>query len=124
MGRDRGLKAAHSPPRATLNGPSQPSDAVEYKDSVTDVAFVALCRVAFGRTAGWQSTRSWTDGPESFRGMVEVSRALMKVGGVGGWVKRGEESRKGLVALIVLHCTALDAFEWSTCPASSEQPEA
>lgn len=54
------------------------AEEVEYKDSPTDLLFIALCRVAYGRLAGWQSPRSWTDGPETFKGMVEVSRALMR----------------------------------------------
>ena len=49
-----------------------------YNDSPTDIAFIGLCRIAYGNIAGWQSPRSWTDGGETFRGMVEVSRALMK----------------------------------------------
>lgn len=38
----------------------------------------AAPRAADGNIAGWQSSRSWNDGVETFRGMVEVSRALMK----------------------------------------------
>lgn len=93
---------------------------IEYKDSLTDIAFIALCRKAYGNLAGtplkkhpagsrygglgssrmqgcavlcvasrselaslclsgWQSERSWTQGNETFKGMVEVSKALMKV---------------------------------------------
>ena len=33
---------------------------------------------AYGNIAGWQSTRSWKEGKETYRGMVEVSSALMK----------------------------------------------
>jgi hypothetical protein len=62
---------------ASLEADSQ----VVYKDTPTDLAFIALCRIAYGRLAGWQSSRSWTDGPETFSGMVEVSRALMRVRG-------------------------------------------
>ena len=51
---------------------------VEYKDSWSDIAFIALCRLAYGNIAGWQSSRSWTMGDETFKGMVEVSRALMR----------------------------------------------
>ena len=54
------------------------STEVVYKDSWTDLAFIALCRRAYGDLAGWQSSRSWRDGTETFAGMVEVSRALMK----------------------------------------------
>ena len=61
------------------------SDAVddqavaEKRNGLSDLAFVALCRVAYGRLAGWQSDRSWWDFDETYAGMVEVSRALMKV---------------------------------------------
>ncbi|KAK9805984.1 hypothetical protein WJX73_000029 [Symbiochloris irregularis] len=54
------------------------AEEVEYKDGWTDIAFIALCRKAYGSLAGWQSERSWRDGPETFAGMVEVSRVLMK----------------------------------------------
>ena len=30
-------------------------------------------------SSGWQSSRDWKDGDETYAGMVEVSRALMKV---------------------------------------------
>ncbi len=52
---------------------------VEYVDSWSDIAFIALCRKAYGNIAGWQSQRDWKDGKETYAGMVEVSRALMKV---------------------------------------------
>ena len=61
------------PTPATASPPSPLS-----RDSPTDIAFIGICRVAYGRIAGWQSPRSWTDGGETFWGMVEVSRALMK----------------------------------------------
>ncbi len=51
----------------------------QYKTSSTDAAFIALCRKAYGNIAGWQSDRDWKDGDETYKGMVEVSRALMKV---------------------------------------------
>jgi hypothetical protein len=38
-----------------------------------------MCRKAYGKLAGWQSDAGWQDGVESYRGMIEVSRALMKV---------------------------------------------
>lgn len=95
------------------NTPSPPpaDSTITYHDSLTDIAFIGLCRLAYGRIAGWQSERrcgvsgidtallhggaphitkrflpstptpplcSWTNGPETFRGMVEVSRSLMK----------------------------------------------
>lgn len=53
--------------------------AVEYKTSATDAAFIGLCRKAYGNIAGWQSERDWKDGDDTYKGMVEVSRALMKV---------------------------------------------
>lgn len=37
-----------------------------------------MCRKAYGNLAGWQSPRAWDTGPETFAGMVEVSRALMR----------------------------------------------
>ena len=40
---------------------------------------LACCRKAYGRIAGYQSSRDWRDGDETYAGMVEVSRALMKV---------------------------------------------
>lgn len=49
-----------------------------YRDSWTDIAFIAMCRKAYGSLAGWQSPRGWTRGEETFAGMVEVSRALMR----------------------------------------------
>ena len=54
-------------------------DAFQYTTSSTDAAFIALCRKAYGNIAGWQSDRDWNDGEETYKGMVEVSRALMKV---------------------------------------------
>ena len=54
-------------------------DEVEYKDSWTDIAFIGLCRTAYGNIAGWQSPREWNQGQETYRGMVEVSKAMMKV---------------------------------------------
>ncbi|CAG9464934.1 unnamed protein product [Pedinophyceae sp. YPF-701] len=59
--------------------PMPPGDeSVRYTDSATDLAFIGMCRKAYGNLAGWQSPRSFDDGEESFRGMVEVSRALMR----------------------------------------------
>ena len=51
---------------------------MEYKDGWSDLAFIAMCRRAYGDLAGWQSPRSWKEGSETFAGMVEVSRALMQ----------------------------------------------
>ena len=86
---------------------AKPAQTVEYKDSWTDIAFIALCRKvccylhllhqqcghshsmltgmrgtavqAYGNIAGWQSPRPWREGSETYAGMVEVSRALMQV---------------------------------------------
>ena len=49
-----------------------------YKTSSTDVAMIGICRKAYGRIAECQSKRDWKDGDETYAGMVEVSRALMK----------------------------------------------
>lgn len=68
-------RAASTPPRASSSSPPPPPP---HKDSLTDKAFIALCRLSYGRLAGWQSPRSWSDGEESYKGMVEVSRALMR----------------------------------------------
>ena len=57
----------------------QEQDEVRYKDSWTDIAFIGLCRKAYGNIAGWQSPRDWKQGEETYRGMVEVSKAMMKV---------------------------------------------
>lgn len=38
-----------------------------------------VARKAYGGLAGWQSSKSWWKGSETYAGMVEVSRALMKV---------------------------------------------
>lgn len=51
----------------------------EVNDSWTDILFIALCRTAYGNISGFQSNRSWIDGVETYKGMVEVSRSLMKV---------------------------------------------
>lgn len=58
--------------------PSEQAD-VEYVDTWSDVQFINMCRRAYGGLAGWQSPRSWKDGSETYQGMLEVSRALMKV---------------------------------------------
>jgi hypothetical protein len=63
---------------ATTNQNDTPPKVVEYKDSPTDIAFINMCRVAYGNISGWQSDRSWNDGAETFKGMIEVSRSLMK----------------------------------------------
>lgn len=63
-----------TPPPAS---PAPPA-VTEYQDSWSDLLFIALCRIAYGRIAGFQSQRSWTQGGETFAGMVEVSRALMQ----------------------------------------------
>ena len=65
------------PPSSQPAPPPRPPPPA-YADSWPDRAFIALCRLSYGKLAAWQSPRSWTDGEESYRGMVEVSRALMK----------------------------------------------
>jgi Beta-carotene isomerase D27-like, C-terminal len=59
------------------NTPPTPT-VVTYKDSPTDIAFMNMCRVAYGNISGWQSPRAWDNGVETFQGMIEVSRSLMK----------------------------------------------
>lgn len=58
-----------------------------YNDTWLDLAFIQLCRQAFGRVAGWQSERRWSEG---YLGMVEVSHALMRG-------RRGEEQREAVL---------------------------
>ena len=41
-------------------------------------SYELLAVQAYGNIAGWQSARSWKEGKETYRGMVEVSSALMK----------------------------------------------
>lgn len=60
----------------------QNAEHIPWKDSATDVAFIGMCRKAYGNLAGCQSDADWQDGAESYRGMIEVSRALMKVIGL------------------------------------------
>ena len=77
-------QAASSPSEALrVKGKPSPSEEqqedIEYKDSWTDVQFINLCRTAYGNLAGWQSSRDRKDGVETYQGMLEVSRALMKV---------------------------------------------
>ena len=71
----------HQPLRcnAQANPPEEQQEHVEYKDSWSDVQFINMCRRAYGSLAGWQSPRDWKNGPETYQGMIEVSRALMKV---------------------------------------------
>jgi hypothetical protein len=64
--------------RATDPSTARVPNGDEYNDTWSDIAFIALCRKAYGNIAGWQSSRGWTDGKETYAGMVEVSRALMK----------------------------------------------
>lgn len=85
--------------------PLRKEHQVTYKTTATDVAFIGMCRKAYGRIAGrrptgflastrkrqgavdrrslfcagWQSSKDWKDGDTTYAGMVEVSRALMKV---------------------------------------------
>lgn len=57
----------------------QNAERIPWQDSSTDVAFIGMCRKAYGKLAGWQSDADWKDGEKSYRGMIEVSRALMRV---------------------------------------------
>ena len=41
--------------------------------------FMAFLSYIHMLSSGWQSSRDWKDGDETYAGMVEVSRALMKV---------------------------------------------
>ena len=41
--------------------------------------FMAFFSNSYMLSSGWQSSRDWKDGDETYAGMVEVSRALMKV---------------------------------------------
>jgi len=52
-----------------------PGEKRKYQDSLTDLIFINGCREAFGKVAGWQSSRSWEEG---YEGMVEVSHALAR----------------------------------------------
>jgi hypothetical protein len=74
-------RLAASAERYSIPSPPGVHDAEEipWQDSSTDVAFIGMCRKAYGKLAGWQSDADWKDGAESYRGMIEVSRALMKV---------------------------------------------
>lgn len=54
------------------------AEVIQYTDSRTDIAFINMCRRAYGSLAAWQSDAPWDNGPASYRGMIEVSRALMK----------------------------------------------
>lgn len=40
-------------------GDPQGAAEVEYIDSWGDIAFIGLCRIAYGNIAGWQSSRRW-----------------------------------------------------------------
>lgn len=66
------------PRQVTVRSSSAPSSSQSYNDTITDLMFIALCRMAYGNLAGWQSQKKWTDGEETYSGMVEVSRALMR----------------------------------------------
>lgn len=75
----RNNNVIHALPSDKKTTPPPPPPPYEYKDSLTDIAFIALCRLSYGRLAGgFQSDRSWTDGAETYKGMVAVSRALMR----------------------------------------------
>ncbi len=65
--------------KAQASPPEEQQEEVEYKDTWSDVQFINLCRRAYGNLAGWQSSKDWNNGEETYQGMLEVSRALMKV---------------------------------------------
>ena len=71
--RSRQATRAQAPPA------EDQQEQVEYKDTWSDVQFINMCRKAYGNLAGWQSPREWQNGVETYQGMLEVSRALMKV---------------------------------------------
>lgn len=70
--------------RCSLSAPSDGQSASKpnpfaekkvYKDSITDLLFIAMLREAYAKIAGWNSKRTFWDG---YNGMVEVSSALMR----------------------------------------------
>jgi hypothetical protein len=63
--------------RAAADRNDAPPPAPYPSDGLT-LAFIAACRRAYGRLAGWQSPRRFDDAAESYAGMVEVSRALLR----------------------------------------------
>ena len=65
--------------KAQASPPEEQQEEVEYKDTWSDVQFINLCRRAYGNLAGWQSSKDWNNGEKTYQGMLEVSRALMKV---------------------------------------------
>ena len=75
---------ASEPWAAAQSIPYYPSPCVLKPESFlacTSVGFGSyelLAVQAYGNIAGWQSARSWKEGKETYRGMVEVSSALMK----------------------------------------------
>ena len=72
------VAAARALSSSPTSAPPPPPPPYEYRDSLSDIAFIALCRLSYGKLAGFQSDRSWKEGDETYRGMVEVSRALMR----------------------------------------------
>jgi hypothetical protein len=65
--------------KAQASPSEEQQEEVEYKDTWSDVQFINLCRRAYGNLAGWQSSNDWNNGEKTYQGMLEVSRALMKV---------------------------------------------
>ena len=65
--------------KAQASLPEKQQEEVQYKDTWSDIQFINLCRRAYGNLAGWQSSKDWNDGEQTYQGMLEVSRALMKV---------------------------------------------
>lgn len=80
IGRRAPSTRGRQPPALAAAPPASPPPPppTTYDDSLTDIAFIAMCRLAYGKLAGWQSDRSWTRGEDTYAGMVDVSRALMR----------------------------------------------
>ena len=77
---------------AQANSAEEQQEDVEYKDTWSDVQFINMCRTAYGNLAGWQSPRDWKDGSETYQGMLEVSRALMKVPLASSYGSKGDST--------------------------------
>ena len=75
----RSYRTHKNPIKAVPPPAEDQQERVEYNDSWTDLQFINMCRKAYGNLAGWQSPREWQNGEETYQGMIEVSRALMKV---------------------------------------------
>lgn len=84
----RPMDAGRGPVRRASTPTPRPTVAHATPPVGTDplsVAFIGLCRTAYGNLAGWQSPNDWRDPAATFAGMVDVSRALLRS-------KRGDAS--------------------------------